>query len=504
MKRQNLVLKRKLNNPLIGLGVAVIFSLLIYWFVFVRMANLLDLYQQPLISLVTISSNIPSARWVLVAAFVALGGLNWLGWHSAMKAQGKAAWSIVVGGFILFAIILLFLYPFDAADIFDNIVHGRIISIYNANPFIKVGSDFKTDLFYPYMGWKFTPSEYGPVWELMAAFTTYIAGNGFIANVFAFKLLNGIFLAGSAVCLFFILRQYMPERTLSNVLLFIWNPIVLYETIGNGHNDIVIVFFIMAAALAMLHKKYVPAVLALVIGTLVKFVPALLLPLVVVIAWRELPSLRSRLRFLFTAGFISFILILLAYGPFWQGIQILGIARRQTLFTTSIASMVYYLLRTSLGAVPTGALLTKITGGVTLIFVLWQCYKAWHDHSWMSFHKAAFNILMFYMFVTIMWFHNWYTVWPLGLALILPVEMSMQALFVCFACLSKPLLIEPLLLWKTPFEQEPWLEIKLSIGVLSLPWLYFLIMWGRQLRERSMQRVKRDFALLHRLPGKET
>jgi hypothetical protein len=504
MTRQVSALTKKLNNPLVGLGVAVTLSLLIYWFVFIRMADLLDLYQQPLISLVTISKTLPYARWVLVAGFLALGGLNWLGWHSAMKAQGKAAWSIVLGGFVLFVIILLFLYPFDAADIFDNIVHGRIISIYNANPFIKVGSDFKTDLFFPYMGWKFTPSEYGPVWELMAAVTTYVAGNGIIANVIVFKLLNGLFMAGSAVCLFFILRQYLPDRTLANVLLFVWNPIILYETIGNGHNDIVIVFFILAAAWAMVCRQYVLAILALVIGTLVKFVPALLLPLVVVIAWRELQGIRSRLRFLFTGGLISILLILLAYGPFWQGIQVLGIARRQTLFTTSIASMAYYLLRTPLGAVPAGTLLTKITSGVTIFFVLWQCYKAWHDLSWMAFQKAAFNILLFYMLVTIMWFHNWYTIWPLGLALILPFEMSQQALFVCFACLSKPLLIEPLLLWKTPFEQEPWLEIKLSIGVLSLPWLYMLVKWVRLLRERALQRAGRNYTLLHRLPGKET
>lgn len=486
------------------MGIAVGLSLLIYWFVFVRMANLLDLYQKPLISLVSISKNMPSARWVLLAGFLALGGLNWLGWHSAMKAQGKAAWSIVLGGFILFAIILLFLYPFDAADIFDNIVHGRIISLYHANPFIKVGSDFKTDLFYPYMGWKFTPSAYGPAWELMAALTTVLVGNGIIANVVAFKLLNLIFMAGSAACLFFILRRYMPERTLANVLLFLWNPIVLYETIGNGHNDIMIVFFMVAAAWAMTRHRYVIAVLALVLGTLVKFVPALLLPLVVVIAWRELPNLRSRFRFLIIAGISSLILIFLAYGPFWQGFAVLGIDRRQTMFTTSISSMAYYLLRSSMGAVATGTLIARVTAVVTVIFVLWQCFKAWHDLSWMSFQRASFNILMFYMLVTIMWFHNWYTIWPLGLALILPLGTSLEALFVCFVCLSKPLLIEPLLLWKTPFEQEPWLELQLSSGVLSLPWLYILVKWIRQAHEQALQRAEQNFALVHRLPGKET
>ncbi len=504
MKRQVLAITRKLNDPLVGLGLAVLLSLLIYWFVFVRMANLLDLYQKPLLSLVTISKTMPAARWILLAGFVALAGLNWLGWHSAMKTQGKAAWSIVLGGFILFAVILLFLYPFDAADIFDNIVHGRIISLYHANPFIQVGSNFKADLFYPYMGWKFTPSAYGPVWELMAAFVTLLIGNGIIANVIAFKLLIGIFMAGSAGVLFLILRRYMPDRALANVLLFIWNPIVLYETFGNGHNDIVIVFFMVAAAWAVIRRHYVLAVLALTLGTLVKFVPALLLPLVVIIAWRDLPGLRARLRFLFTSGFSALILIVLAYGPFWQGFQVLGIARRQTMFTTSISSMAYYLLRTSLGAVPTGTWITRITAVVTLTFVFWQCFKAWHDLSWMSFQRASFNILMFYMLVTIMWFHNWYTIWPLGLALILPFEMSLQSLFVCFACLSKPLLIEPLLLWKTPFEQEPWLELKLSISVLTLPWLYIFVKWVRKLHELALLRADRNYALIHRLPGKET
>jgi hypothetical protein len=504
MKRQVFSLARKINEPLVGLGVAVVLSLLIYWFVFIQMANLLDLYQKPLVSLVSISKSIPAARWFLLAGFLGLGGLNWLGWHSAMRAQGKAAWAIVLGGFVLFAIILLFLYPFDAADIFDNIVHGRIISIYHANPFIQVGSNFKTDLFYPYMGWKFTPSAYGPAWELMAAFITMIAGNGIIANVIAFKLLSGIFVAGSAACLFFILRRYMPERTLANILLFLWDPIVLYEVFGNGHNDIVTVFFMVAAAWAVIRHHYVLAILALMVGTLVKFVPALLLPLVVVIAWRELPDLRARFRFLLTSGVFSLILIVLAYGPFWKGFQVLGVARRQTMFTTSLSSMAYYLLKTGLGAVPTGTWITWITAALTLIFVLWQCYKAWHDLSWMSFQRAAFNILMFYMLVTIMWFHNWYTIWPLGLALILPFEMSLQALFVCFACLSKPLLIEPLLLWKTPFEQEPWLELKLSIGVLSLPWLYILVNLVRQVHGQNVQQAERNFALRHRLPGKET
>jgi hypothetical protein len=81
-----------------------------------------------------------------IAAFLALGGLYWLGWHAALRVRSRAAWSIVLSGALIFGGLLLFVYPFGAADLFDNIMHGRILSVYNANPFQSVTAQFKASI----------------------------------------------------------------------------------------------------------------------------------------------------------------------------------------------------------------------------------------------------------------------------------------------------------------------------------------------------------------------
>ncbi len=43
-----------------------------------------------------------------------------------------------------------------------------------------------------------------------------------------------------------ILRRLAPDRLLAGVVLFLWNPVVLYETIGQGHNDVAMLFWMAA------------------------------------------------------------------------------------------------------------------------------------------------------------------------------------------------------------------------------------------------------------------
>ena len=114
-----------------------------------------------------------------------------------------------------------------------------------------------------------------------------------VVNVLAFKLIGGVFLAASAGVVAAILRRQAPERALAGVVLLAWNPVVLVETLGQGHNDIAMVFWVLAAAWALIGGRYTLAILALVLGALVKFLPVLMLPAALAIAWREL-GVRSR------------------------------------------------------------------------------------------------------------------------------------------------------------------------------------------------------------------
>ncbi len=481
-------------TALLVLGGLAGLSLAIYVWAFAGPYYLLDWYQRPRLTLRHFTQTDSSAQWWLVWAFLMQGGLYWLGWRLALQVRGRAAWMIVLGGAAAFCAVLLWMYPLDAADIFDNIMHGRILGIYGANPFRDTPQMFSADPFLPYAAWKRTPSAYGPVWEALAGGVARLAGDGLVANVLAFKLLGGFFLLLALGLVYVILQRLAPERALAGVVLLAWNPVVLYETIANGHNDIAMAVWILAAAWAVLARRYTLAILALLVGVAVKLIPLLLLPIVVVIALRDLPTARARLRFLIVTALAGATFLIIAYGPLWYGFQGLGLYRRAYLFTSSLPATLYAGLNLGLGLKNIGPQISMAAGALTALFVLWQSRRTWRDRSGLAFSQTAFNILMFYLLVTCMWFQQWYTIWPLALAAILPPGHSarLAVLFSFTALLAKHLIIGPLLFWATPRPSRFWLELRFGPAVMLLPWLYGLLaLW-------LTRRVKSTFTHDHK------
>ena len=461
-------------------------SALIYWWGFVAPYSLVELYDRPLLDLRRLTVDNPNAPQLLIVAFLGLGLLYWFSWRAAQRATGVVAWLVVLGGFALFAYQLLWMYPFDAADVFDNIMHGRVLGIHGANPFLQPPNTFPDDPFLAYVAWKKSPSAYGPGWELLAALTARLAGDEIIRNVLAFKLLSGLFLVAAIAIVAAILREKAPERALAGVVLLAWNPVILYETFGNGHNDMAMVVWILVATWAVIHQRYLPAVLALVIGMLVKYIPLLMLPAVGLLALRDLPDWRSRIRFTLIASGLSLLLVVAAYWFFWEGSHILTIGRRSRMFTASLPAMAHTVLRGYIGTTSAGLWVSIVAAGLTALFALWQGVRAWRDRSWLAFPQAAFMILMFYLLLTCLWFQQWYALWPLGLAAILPPGHAarLAALF-GYAALSKQLIFEPLWLWTKPLPPKSWRELRLGAAILALPWLYVLFAGWHSYRRRN-------------------
>ena len=475
-----------LQNPLLVLAALTALNAAVYLLFFAGPWNLLSLYLRPLLDLRRLSAGDPLARWRLVVGFVLLGLLYWLGWRAAQRARGRAAWVLVLAGAAISGAILLCLYPFDAADVFDNIMHGRILSVYGANPFDQVAADFQADPFYPYVGWRRHPSAYGPGWELLAAATARLAGDGIVANVLAFKALGGLFLAGCVAMVTGLLHRTTPERALAGVLLLAWNPLVLYETLGQGHNDVAMIFWVLVCAWCLARRRYTLAVLALVAGTLFKFVPLLLLPAAGLISLRALPDTKARLRFAAVTIGAAGLLMVLAYAPFWHGPAALGIERRFVLWTSSLPAAAFALLEPPLGEEGAAGVVSAVAAVLTVLFALWQGMRASRDPSWQSFVQAAFAVLMFYLLFTCLWFQQWYTVWPLVLVPLLPTgQLAWLGVAFGFAVLAKPLIFEPLWLWPHPNPDRRWLELRLGPAVLALPWLLTLVLlWADSRRRR--------------------
>jgi hypothetical protein len=482
---QTPVADRYVRLTLIG---AALLSAVIYAWALTKPINLIDYGTRALFDLRQYAQIDPLALPELISALLILGGLYWLAWRAALRVHDQRAWLIVIGGASVFAVALLLMYPYDAADMFDNILHGRIISVYGANPFQKSASDFSSDPFYRYTAWRYAVSAYGPLWESLAGFVTHLAGNDVLANVMAFKLVLGAFWAGCVALLALIMRRLAPDRTLAAVVLFAWNPIVLYETIGQGHNDIVLVFWMLLAAWLLIERRYMLALVALIGGALFKYIPLLLIPAAFFIAWRDLGNGRARLRLLAFTFLIGGALFVAAFAPFWRGTDTLSVTRRAHMFTTSLPAVLDVALIPSLGEAAAGNQIALVTAAATLIFALLQALRTWRDRSALSFTRSAFYILMFYLLIACLWFQQWYVVWVLGFAALLsPGPAARLGALFSFTAQTKVLLFAPFLLWVKPLP--PWSVRETWLGplVMSIVWAYAAYLLCATIKRRRVK-----------------
>jgi hypothetical protein len=461
------------------LAVLAATSSLLYWFAYSRVYNLFDLVDRPLFDLYTYSRTHPSARWWLAGAFLIQGGLYWIGWRTARQVHGRSAWAVVLGGAVVSSAVLLFMFPFGAADIFDYIMHGRILAVHHANPFYAVARNFPQDPFVAYAAWRNTPSVYGPLWTFLTGAVAWLAarlaGDSVLPTVLAFKLLSGVFVFAGIAVVAAILRRKAPQYALAGALLLAWNPVILFETFGNGHNDIAMAFWILVAVLFMTRRRYTLAIVALVTGALFKFIPALLLPAAGLIALRRLPTRRGRLRFLLVTGSATLLVLVLAYLPFWRGPDVLTAFQHLDLFTTSLPAFLRAWLQPRWGKERATNVISYGAALLTVLFALWRGFRASKSDAWLAFPRAGFHVILFYLLFTCLWFQEWYTIWPAALAAVIPRDRAFHwAIVVNYAGLTKPLLFAPLWLWLRPLPPQSWRELRLGPAVLALAWLFLL------------------------------
>lgn len=472
--------------------VAGLTCLAVYALIFTQTYYLLTFIDIPKYDLHLMVKAEPSILWLYRIGFIILAAAYTLGGWAASHAPGKKAWIIVIATAVLSAGILLMLYPFDAADMFDYILEGRMLAFYNANPYLHTPSEFPLDPFYPYVGWIKSTSPYGPLWLQLSALTARITGNSLLGTVVGFKLLCGVFYLAGVGFVIAILQRKSPERSLPGVWLFACNPLVLYETFGHGHNDITLTACLLASVWFMIDRRYTLAVLSLVIGALFKHVTLLAIPAALVCALVELKSWKVRIRYLMITGLASILLVIISYQPLWVGWKTLNLTSRMYMYTTSLPAIIHTWYRDDVDLVLLSQTVSWVTSGLTLLTALLIAWRASRDRSWLSYPKAALTTLMFYLLVTCLWFQQWYMVWPIGLAALLPMSgLAFLTLMTSFTVMTKVLIAAPPLLWARPLPRAQYRELWLSLEVMILPWLVsILLLIQHVITQRKKNKIK--------------
>ena len=453
-------------------------SLLIYALAFALPYNLFEYWNQPQLTIAKIAHGDWRVGAAYVVAFVALFAAYLLAARLVRQHQHQSMWRIVIVGALAFNVAMLFLYPVDSADVFDNIIRGRMTALYGANPFYDTPSQFSSDPFHTYNAWDYYPSAYGALWETFAATTAQVAGNSIIANVLVFKLVSIIAYAATAGVTALTLQRIAPERALLGVTLFAWNPLAIYVTAGTGHNDAVMMFFVALGFLFLARKNFTLAALAQMLGALVKFIPMLLVPIMLLAGINHQRDWKSRARFIAITALACGTIVILAYAPYFRGGDILGTKWRSNNFTTSLPTLAQVSLIPSLGKDAANELVSRAT---LILLSIWIARELWDNRRSQeigAFVRASLSILIFYLLVTCLWVQTWYAIWLVPLAALISDGALVLGTHIIAFALAMKMPIFDFAMGVTPeYLPRETREWEITPSTLGPSWIYFVGMW---------------------------
>lgn len=177
--------------------------------------------------------------------------------------SSSVATAVILLAALAFRLTLFALPPSLSPDLYRYQWDGQL-QLAGQNPYL-VAPDASQKL--PGAGWT---AGYGPLAELLF----YLAAR--LDGPTAFKLLSLLFDLGSLLVLLALLRALKLPR--ERVLLYAWCPLVIVEFAGSGHNDSIVVFALLLANLAIIRGWRGVSIGALAAAALVKWFPALALP----------------------------------------------------------------------------------------------------------------------------------------------------------------------------------------------------------------------------------
>jgi len=239
--------------------------------------------------------------------------------------RGAALLVVVVT--VVFQATLFVMPGVYTTDISSYIMYGHISAVYNLNPYVYPPNYFPNnpllnpDWIHPI--WWDQPSVYGPLWTdigwLVAKLSSPFAGLtqeqpdgmvlqiGLMDQIFAYRAFMNVVELINVGLVWWLLGRMMPNRPrarLSALLLFAWNPLMLFDAAGNAHNDALMVTLLLVSIIPLVgregltNRRWLLGTFFVGMSALIKYTTALV-GLFYVVPWaRRLESWRARVLWL--------------------------------------------------------------------------------------------------------------------------------------------------------------------------------------------------------------
>jgi hypothetical protein len=403
-----------------------------------------------------------------VVGLLTLFAIFWAALRIAQRVRVPLRLAVVFG--LIFGLTLVWLYPVTATDVFQYVLRARMRVVHGANPMVVTPDQFPDDPLLPFAGeWADNLSPYGPAWELLAEGIARLGPHDAVSGALAYK---SVALLAYLACLG--LLAWGTGGDTHALLLFAWNPLVLLQGPGNGHNDLLMLAWMLLALLLWKRGRlWAPAVAALTLAVLTKLSAALLAPLLMVAILRGQHGWRRRLAVLVGAGMLALGLVLLAYVPFWPPWESLAgvLDEFSNRYTYTIAALLRMILREF---IPNKlALAIPRTAGQVIFaaLYLWTLARVWQRR--MGLAEAGFLIYFVYL-LTSPSYRIWYPLWLVPLAALHLTPRTRLRTFL-LSLTSELSILMFYLVWRWLLNggvlpEADWLTMHL----LTVPWQYGL------------------------------
>ncbi|MGD9890460.1 MAG: hypothetical protein AB7R89_21120 [Dehalococcoidia bacterium] len=337
----------------------------------------------------------------------------------ARALRGRRALVAVLGAGALYAVLFLPTNPAGAQDIYHNVFDARILWKYGDNPNAVPPSAFLNDPLFPaVVAWNEFASVYGPIWYAVSGLPFVAGGDDLRMNVIGHKVLAAAFLLGTALLAALIAERIRRGTGIAAAIAVAWNPLMLFETAGNAHNDIVMVFFAMAAFYALVMRQWLWIFPLLALSVATKYGLILLGPLMLVWLLRREDVPKRQVVLSLCLGAAVGVAV---YLPFFQGADTLEVIRRQSGYNTSSPSALLDILliyQWDLNSLESSRLMKQIVVPLFLAVYAWQVWRVRGTVAGLV--ERSVTVLFLLMLIATWWFWPWYVIWIVPLAALVP------------------------------------------------------------------------------------
>ncbi len=370
--------------------------------------------------------------------FQALTLIMCAGYAAVLVAAHARALSLrTIALAVLIANLLLLLGPpLISQDVFGYLAFARMGVLHGLDPYTHIAFQTPVDPIYPFIGWPFQHSPYGPLFTLASYVTAPL---GLAGGLWTLK---AIAVAGSLAAVALSTRAAGAaggSRRYAAAFVGL-NPVMLELAVGGAHNDTIVLAF-LAGALALTagtSPRFRAGALALAAGIGVKVTAGIVLPFLVLApsTWRE----RTRVALAAILG----LALVACVGLIGFGSHALG-------FLDAVGEQQQLVAVHSVPAETARLLGLHGTPGwwrhcFVAAFVLVLLYALWRTARGADWRVAAgWSTLA--LLISTAWLLPWYAIWPLPLAAVgSDRRLRAATLLVCaYAILIHLPLADPLL-----------------------------------------------------------